>query len=90
MQLFSDAWLQSMTMKNITSGFKVTGVFPVDRSAIQLPQDRRSAVFKAETLAVQSGLAYIPLYSPIKDDSSECVTSFQQSLNESWKGNPLS
>ena len=29
-QLFSQAWFQSMTIRNITSGFKVTGVFPVD------------------------------------------------------------
>ena len=52
-----------MTIKNITSGFKVTGVFPVDRFAIKLPEDTKP-VFKPEALAVQSGLAYIPLYSP--------------------------
>lgn len=52
-----------MTIKNITSGFKVTGVFPVDRFAIKLPEDTKP-VFKPEALAVKSGLAYIPLYSP--------------------------
>ena len=61
--LFAEAWYNSMTIKNITSGFKVTGVFPVDRFAIKLPEDTKP-VFKPEALAVQSGLAYIPLYSP--------------------------
>ena len=35
-ELLSEAWGQSMTVKNITSGFKVTGVYPVDRNAVQI------------------------------------------------------
>ena len=62
--LFSDAWLQSMTMKNIVSGFKVTGVYPVDRYAIKLPSERCQQSFRPESLVKESGLAYIPLYSP--------------------------
>ena len=62
--LFSDAWLQSMTMKNIVSGFKVTGVYPVDRYAIKLPSERSQQSFRPESLAKESGLAYIPPYSP--------------------------
>ena len=62
--LFSEAWLQSMTMKNIVSGFKVTGVYPVDRHAIKLPSERSQQSFRPESLAKESGLAYIPLYSP--------------------------
>jgi len=64
-RLFSQAWFKSMTMTNITSGFKVTGVFPVNQNAITLPQDTAyKKTFRPEALAVQSGLAYIPLYSP--------------------------
>ena len=62
--LFSQAWFKSMTLKNITSGFKVTGVFPVDKNAVRLSKSINSSVkFQPEALAVQSGLAYIPLYS---------------------------
>ena len=51
-----------MTVKNITSGFKVTGIYPVDRCAVQVPGQKPS--FRPESLAEKSGLAYVPLYSP--------------------------
>ena len=34
----SQAWFTFMTLSNITSGFKVTGVFPVDKNVIKLSQ----------------------------------------------------
>ena len=40
--LLSEAWGQSMTVKNITSGFKVTGIYPVDRCAVQVPGQKLS------------------------------------------------
>ena len=40
--LFSEAWSQSMTVKNITSGFKVTGIYPVGRCAVQVPGQKPS------------------------------------------------
>ena len=36
-RLFAEAWLNTMTIKNITSGFETTGVFPVNKAAIKLP-----------------------------------------------------
>ena len=65
-RLFSDAWLQSMTMKNIVNGFKVTGVYPLNRYAIKLPSGSSQTTFRPENLAKESGLAYIPLYSPYR------------------------
>ena len=35
--LFSKAWIESMTCVNIIAGFRTTGVYPVNRDAIQLP-----------------------------------------------------
>ena len=49
-----------MTPKNILSGFHTTGVYPPNRSAITLP------VEKVHNLASDTGIAYIPLYTPIK------------------------
>jgi len=75
--LFSDAWFQSMTMKNIVHGFKIT-VYPVARYAIKLSSERRQMTFRPESLAKESGLAYIPLYSPYKSitpNSSICHSS---------------
>ena len=70
-RLFAEAWYNSMTIKNITSGFKVTGVFPVDRYAIKLPEDTIRPAFNPEALAMKSGLAYIPLYSPAHSKPSK-------------------
>ena len=56
--LFRNAWLKSMTVGNIVQGFKVTGVYPVDRSVL-LPQSQ-----ECETLTKKTGLSFIPLYSP--------------------------
>ena len=35
--IFSDAWMQSMTVRNIRNSFSKTGVYPFDRDAIELP-----------------------------------------------------
>lgn len=66
--LFSDAWFKSMTATNIISSFKSTGICPFDRSAIKLPGKEKvvSSSFKPESLAQKTGLAFIPLYSPLR------------------------
>ena len=56
--LFRNAWLKSMSVANITGGFRVTGVYPVDRNALSPP------VEECETLSRETGLSFIPLYSP--------------------------
>ena len=33
-KIFADAWMKSMTMNNITGGFKVTGIYPPNRHAL--------------------------------------------------------
>ena len=33
-ELFSRAWVESMSMANILSGFRCTGIFPLDRSKL--------------------------------------------------------
>ena len=34
---FSKAWLESMTTRNIAGGYRTTGIYPLNRDAIQLP-----------------------------------------------------
>ena len=62
--LFCSAWMKSMTMKNIVSGFRVTGVFPVNRNIVKLSKEESQP-----SLTEATGLAYIPLYSPAKRPS---------------------
>lgn len=58
--LFSEAWMKSMTVKNILSGFKVAGIYPFDRNAVRFPQKPQPP------LATASGIKYIPLLTPSK------------------------
>ena len=59
-RLFAEAWFDAMTAKNIISGFRITGLFPVDRNAIVLPGEKR------KSLAQCTGLSYIPFLTPSK------------------------
>ena len=58
--VFSEAWVQAMTPKNILAGFYKTGIYPPDRNSIKLPGE------SAPSLAQKTGIAYIPLYTPAK------------------------
>ena len=60
--LFCQAWDNCMTIKNIKAGFRVTGVYPLNKSAIALPEDDFQQ-FKPHLLPSTSGISYIPLYS---------------------------
>ena len=64
-RLFHNAWMQSMTMNNIVAGFWVTGVYPVDRTALR-PKSSLPVKYDPSSLGRRTGLKYIPLYSPFK------------------------
>ena len=66
--LFAEAWKLSMTQTNVLSGFRVCGIYPYSRESIlsKIPQDDEPA---AKALTEATGLAYIPLYSPIRPPS---------------------
>ena len=71
--LFAEAWYQAMTMSNIISSFRKTGVCPFNRNAVVLPCD---TIKSMESLAQKTGLAYIPLYSPAPPHSAKDIPSF--------------
>ena len=54
--LFHNTWLKSMTVANITAGFRVTGVYHSDAVCVLYQE--------SEVLSKESGLSFIPLYSP--------------------------
>ena len=75
-QLFNKAWMQSMNISNITSGFKVTGIYPTDRQALLklIP-----AAVSHSDIQEESGLAFIPLISPsVKSKSSKSTKAVNQ------------
>ena len=57
--IFSKAWARSMIVANITAGFRVTGVYPLNRHAFSLPS------YEVKDLSQETGLSFIPMYSPI-------------------------
>ncbi len=59
-ELFSEAWMRTMTIKNISAGFRVTGIYPLDRSKLS-PLDGNDDA--ALSLSEATGLAYIPMFS---------------------------
>jgi hypothetical protein len=63
--LFSEAWRLAMSQKNIISGFKITGVYPFDRKVVQ-EELHVSKATSMHTLSEETGIAYIPLYTPRK------------------------
>ena len=66
-KLFRAAWEKGMTMNNIISGFRYTGIFPFSRSAVlkgsSCVVDEKG---KQLSLPERTGLQYIPFYSPLK------------------------
>ena len=57
-ELFSKAWSHSMTIKNVTSAFRATGICPFNRKASIVKHFEPSDVMR------KSKVAYHPLYSP--------------------------
>ena len=60
-RLLSKAWMNAMTIRNVMGGFKVSGIYPFNRNAVQHCLVEKPK--EMETLAKKSGLAYIPLFS---------------------------
>ena len=84
--LFVGAWEKAMTLKTITNGFKVTGIYPFNRNAII--ESGKYKLFNPTSLVVESGLAYIPLYSPARHARSK-VTHTPVSCSTPLSREPL-
>ena len=65
MSIFSQAWYRAMTIPNIMSAFHTTGVYPLNRHAVEVNESLPRA-FDPAALSQRTGLAFIPLYSPAR------------------------
>ena len=90
-QLFSKAWSAAFSIHNITSSFKVTGVYPFDQSvfteanAPENKEEEQFSLFNPDALARRTGLAYIPLYSPaIKKDHQLPAHHLNQNMTQNY------
>ena len=71
-KVFSEAWYRSMSMGNITSGYKVTGLYPFNPSALLESAAINAVSAPPKTLMERTGLAYIPLYGhePVMEEET--------------------
>ena len=79
-ELFASAFVKAFTPCNITSSFRVTGVFPPNRKAIPIPGDIESlGCTPTANIAEKHGIEYLPFHTPRKKlepslNSSETLT----------------
>ena len=71
-QLLCKAWMDSIT--NTISGYKVTGIYPVNRHALLDP------VCTSTLLSAMTEVAYIPQYSPSIWCTRSCSTYGREML----------
>ena len=66
--------MKSMTIGNIVGGFRVAGIYPIDRSVFA------ELTGSKESLTTETGLAFIPLYSPARHPRkvTSGITSFSE------------
>ena len=75
-ELFAAAWKKAMTPQNITSSFHATGVFPVNRQALEILQESPAKLSMA-AIAKTNGINFLPLYSPKRSlISKDAVVEF--------------
>ena len=66
--LFTRAWGRSMTMANVTAGFRVTGIYPLNRNVLSLD----TSVAK---LSQETGL-FLPMHSPMCQSKKRVAFDF--------------
>ena len=67
-ELFASAFTKTFTPRNITSSFRVTGVFPPNRKAIPIPGDTETlSCTPTATIAEKNGIEYLPFHTPRKE-----------------------
>ena len=78
--VFSEVWIQAMSVRNIISSFRTTGVYPPDRNVIKLPDE------VMPNLAKKTCLAYIPLYTHMKRRvSGLCYANLSEEEQEDFE-----
>ena len=61
-----------MTMENVVSGFRTTGIYPINRAAVSIKTPVKSRMADLEDKKIH----YLPLYSPSTHTSPVHNTSF--------------
>ena len=86
-ELFAAAWKKAMTPQNITSSFRATGVFPVNRQALEIMQvkEKSPAKLSMAAIAKTNGINFLPLYSPKRSLISKDAVTIVEFTDEEMK-----
>lgn len=76
--LFNEAWMKSMNVKNILSGFRVSGIYPLNRNAVKFPKKPETSLTSAA-----SSIKYIPLLTPSKRSRHQPQPSLYEDASDS-------
>ena len=80
-QLFGKAWAKSMTIGNVTEGFRITGIYPFNPQVL-LPKPSSPPASHFRNLGAVTGLKFIPLFSPLPS-RYECKKVDDDSIDDS-------
>ena len=82
-QLLSIAWSQAMTQWTIMSGFKATGIFPLNWYAITVPGECPRLSNTPTAILAKKDISFMPFYSPTHA-TRQLFTSEEQEIE--YKG----
>ena len=71
MTIFSKVWCRAMTIPNILSAFRTTGIYPINRLVLKTTD--ATITTNQMSLTERTGLKFIPLYSPATLRSQSCI-----------------
>ena len=89
LEVFAAVWAKAMLPRTIISGFRATGVYPLNRRAIVVPGEHPAKTTSTPTAdrARKRGINYLPFYFPVsraedKSDSREIDTHTSTPLGD--------
>ena len=84
-RLFSKAWVEAMTVANISAGFLTTGIYPLNPDALKLP-----CQMKSKSDIVPSTMAFTPAKRDVLEERNDvCDSGEDISLPDSALESPL-
>ena len=84
--LLSKTWIKSMTMRNICSGFRVTGIYPLDRMKLLKPEDSSAKKLSFTELITFHPMLHTQINPPTKMSCSPICSEDDNTESTDCKG----
>ena len=77
--VFAEAWKSAMNVGNISSSFKMTGIYPFNRQAIALAED---SVEQCAEAAKNPAIRFLPILTPIPEHRRRSASPLRLSIQD--------